>query len=144
MSEEVRREVNKYGTIHYYDSTGQYHRLDGPAYEDVNGHKEWYCNGNLHRLDGPAVEFASGSKHWYYNGNLHRSDGPAIDEGDDYKAWYNHGILHRLDGPAREWSSGSKEWWIDGKYYTTQKEWERACCPSIETLKEMFKEVQHE
>ena len=56
--------------------------------------------------------------------------------------YYNkEGQLHRLDGPTVEGSDGSKEWWIKGKKYT-EEEWEKARCPSIETLKEMFKEVQ--
>lgn len=50
--------------------------------------------------------------------------------------------LHRLDGPAMEWSRGYKSWWINGMVYT-EKEWEKARCPSIETLKEMFDALKH-
>ena len=81
---------------------------------------EWYNKERrLHRLDGPAVERSNGSKEWYQNGKH-----------------------HRLDGPAVEYSDGSKSWYIDGKYYKTEKEWERARCPSLEEVAAMFKEVQ--
>ena len=52
--------------------------------------------------------------------------------------------LHRLDGPAIKYANGDKEWWIDGRFYRTEKEWEKALCPSIEEVAAMFKEVQHE
>ena len=44
------------------------HRIDGPAVELADGHKEWHRNGRLHRKDGPAVESANGTKYWYLNG----------------------------------------------------------------------------
>ena len=118
MSEEVRREVEECGHVRYYNERNQ-----------------------LHRLDGPAVEYAYGDKEWWYDGKLHRLDGPAVDWADEYKAWYQNGKLHRLDGPAREWSNGDKEWWLNGKYYKTEKEWEKARCPSIEEAVAMFKGV---
>ena len=119
MSEELRREVDAFGHVRYYNKEGQRHRLDGPAVEMANGDKEWWIDGKLHRLDGPAVDWV-----------------------DEYKAWCQNGKLHRLDGPAREWGDGSKEWWLNGKYYKTEKEWEDARCPSIEEAIKMFKEVQ--
>ena len=115
-SENVIRQGN---VIIYTNACGEYHRLDGPAVEWSDGTKEWYQNGHLHRLDGPAYEGANGEREWRIEGKL-----------------------HRLDGPAIEYSDGSKQWWIDGKYYRTEEEWLYARCPSIETLKEMFKEVQ--
>lgn len=42
------------GKVEYFDSTGEYHREDGPAYIDKHV-KSWYRHGNLHRLDGPAI-----------------------------------------------------------------------------------------
>ena len=51
-------------TCYYLDN--KLHRIDGPAYECVNGHKEWWQNDKLHRLDGPAKEYPSGYKEWYY------------------------------------------------------------------------------
>ena len=118
MDNDLIREVDKYGTIRYYNKERQLHRLDGPAVEYNDGSKEWYQNGNLHRLDGPARENSNG-----------------------HKAWYQNGELHRLDGPAREWSDGTREWWIEGKYYKTEKEWEKARCPSLEEAIKMFKGV---
>ena len=44
------------------------HRLDGPAFERVSGHKAWWVDGKRHRLDGPAVEDANGDKEWYVDG----------------------------------------------------------------------------
>jgi len=69
-------------------------------------------------------------------------DGPALERSNGYKEWYQNGKLHRLDGPAYEGSDGYKEWYIDGKYYRTEKEWEKARCPSIEEAAAMFKELQ--
>ena len=47
---------------------GKLHREDGPAYEGINGTKEWWLNGKYHREDGPAIEWADGSKFWFLNG----------------------------------------------------------------------------
>jgi len=44
------------------------HRLDGPAYINNDGEKEWWKNGKRHRIDGPAVIGQNGSKRWYING----------------------------------------------------------------------------
>ena len=32
---------------------------------DASGNKHWIINGEYHRLDGPAVERINGTKHWY-------------------------------------------------------------------------------
>jgi hypothetical protein len=96
---------------------GEKHRVDGPAVEYVNGGKEWYLNGERHRTDGPAVEYANGNKEWYVNDNRHRTDGPAIDHANGDKEWWVNGKLHRTDGPAVEWKNGYKQWWIDGVEY---------------------------
>lgn len=48
--------------------TGELHRLGGPAFEHVDGSKEWRINGQLHREDGPAIETASGYKRWFIYG----------------------------------------------------------------------------
>jgi hypothetical protein len=121
MSEEVRREVSLFGAIRYYNKEGNLHRTDGPAVTYTSGREEWYQNGEFHREGGPAVAYADGSKEWWIEGNLHRLDGPAVECTDGYKAWY-----------------------IEGKQYMTEKEWEKARCPSIEEAAAMFKEVQHE
>jgi hypothetical protein len=47
----------------YKNESGQLHRTDGPAVEDIYG-KYWYINGELHRTDGPAIEWSDGSKYW--------------------------------------------------------------------------------
>jgi hypothetical protein len=44
------------------------HRLDGPAIEYTDGHKEWYVDDKKHRLDGPASEWSNGAKFWYVDG----------------------------------------------------------------------------
>jgi len=33
------------------DSTGHLHRVDGPAYEDDDGHKVWYWRGNEYAIE---------------------------------------------------------------------------------------------
>ena len=67
--QEYTVKIDAYGTTSWFKpGTQTLHRLDGPAVEDVNGHKAWYHNGQLHRLDGPAVEWANGTKFWYIEG----------------------------------------------------------------------------
>jgi len=56
--------INKYGTKTYTNSKGQYHRIDGPAIEYVDGSKYWYKDGLYHRTDGPAWEYTNGKKYW--------------------------------------------------------------------------------
>jgi len=57
--------VEDNGDTWWYNQNDEYHRLDGPAVELVNGHKAWYQNDKRHRLDGPAVEYADGDKEWW-------------------------------------------------------------------------------
>ena len=64
---QLRREVSKWGHIHYYDKKGKLHRNFGPA-EIIPGYQCWYQHGFEHRLDGPAVTFASGKKMYYIFG----------------------------------------------------------------------------
>jgi hypothetical protein len=107
---------NDTGTFYYLDKKmTEYHREDGPAYEDANGTKFWYLNGRLHREDGPAIERADGTKEWYLNGRLHREDGPAYEGADGTKTWYLNGKPHREDGPAIECTDGTKAWYLNGK-----------------------------
>ena len=65
---KYRIEVDRDGTRRYYNTAGQYHRIDGPAILWANGSKMWWQNEQLHRTDGPAVEWADGRKRWYING----------------------------------------------------------------------------
>ena len=110
------RRVIETGSVLYTktENSYNYHRLDGPAIEWLDGSKQWYVNGKRHRLDGPAVEWPDGSNLWYVNGDKHRMDGPAIDYSDGSKQWYVNGKRHRLDGPAVEWLDGSKEGYVNG------------------------------
>ena len=65
---KYRVEVNSFGTRRYYNSNGEFHRIDGPAVEWTNGNKLWCQNGLKHRTDGPAIELTDGTKEWYING----------------------------------------------------------------------------
>ena len=58
------RITDKYNNKYWYQN-GLHHRVDGPAWEYVNGDNFWFQNGLRHRVDGPAVEYANGTKHWY-------------------------------------------------------------------------------
>jgi hypothetical protein len=61
--------INEFGSKFYYKDKEMtiLHREDGPAYEGVNGVKEWYLNDKRHREDGHAVEWVNGDKAWYLN-----------------------------------------------------------------------------
>ena len=67
MSESAMT-IDEFGNKNWKNSTGQYHRTNGPAIEYVRGNKSWYQNGKLHRLNGPAFEYADGFKAWWVNG----------------------------------------------------------------------------
>jgi len=60
--------IDEYGNKHWYNSKGEDHRDDGPAFEGTEGTKFWYKNGKPHREDGPAWESPHGFKMWYING----------------------------------------------------------------------------
>ena len=95
------RRVDEWGTIYYRNEKGDFHREDGPAYEETSGYRVWYINGKWHREDGPAYEKPSGTKEWFINGKRHREDGPAV-----------------------EYSSGHIEYFLNDNYYT-KEEWEK-------------------
>ena len=61
--------------------------------------RHYNSSGNLHRLGGPAIIYANGSERWYQNGRLHREDGPAVVRADGSNDWFLNGICHRLDMP---------------------------------------------
>ena len=50
----------------YYDSDGQLHCENGPAWVEGDN-KQWYKHGKLHRDDGPAV-IIKNRKYWYLDG----------------------------------------------------------------------------
>ena len=66
------------------------------------GNKFWRSNGEYHRVEGPAIEYVNGDKFWYLNGELHREDGPAIDYIDSYKSWYLWGVKYTKEEYRRE------------------------------------------
>ena len=113
-------EVDDDKTIRWYNNSTEkkLHRVDGPAFERHNGHKEWRHNGKCHRVDGPAIEWADGSKAWFLNGQWHRVDGPAIEWANGDKCWYLNGKCHRVDGPAFEGANGNREWYLNDKQLT--------------------------
>ena len=47
----MRKEIDKFGTISYYNDNNEFHREDGPAKEYRNGDKFWWINGKPHRED---------------------------------------------------------------------------------------------
>ena len=67
LAEELtlRIEVDKFGTIRYYNSNNQIHRIHGPAVVYNRAIQIWYQNGKMHRLDGPALIWPDGPKEWY-------------------------------------------------------------------------------
>lgn len=48
MKNYVRKEIDEYGSIYFYNNKGQYHRIDGPAIEQKNGYKQWYIHGKCY------------------------------------------------------------------------------------------------
>ena len=56
------------GTVRYFNSNGESHRVYGASIEYSDGSRAWYQNGQLNRLDGPAFVGADGSCEWYING----------------------------------------------------------------------------
>jgi len=107
--------VDEDKTIRWYNEKDQFHRLDGPAVEHMDGSKTWYVENKLHRIDGPAIEYADGHREWWFDGKLHRLGGPAIECANGDKEWWVKGKFHRLDGPAIEYANGYKVWFVEGK-----------------------------
>jgi hypothetical protein len=63
------------GSKTWYNKDYNRNRVDGPAYENTHGTKEWYKNGEFHRFDGPALVskafFDDGERiveHWFIDG----------------------------------------------------------------------------
>lgn len=74
----------------FYDEDDQLHREDGPAV--MAGDIEvWYIHGVRHRVDGPAYYNSQGYKEWIRNGKCHREDGPAVIHTDGSCEWYING-----------------------------------------------------
>ncbi|MCT2222516.1 hypothetical protein [Microbacterium paraoxydans] len=51
-----------------YLHNGQKHRENGPAYEGIDGEKQWWQDGVLHREDGPAVIHDDGVEETWVRG----------------------------------------------------------------------------
>ena len=61
----MKKEIDEFGNIFYYNENNKLHREDGPAIEYVDGDKWWYKNEKLHREDGPAMEYDGYKEYWY-------------------------------------------------------------------------------
>ena len=99
----MKKEIDEFGNIFYYNENNKLHREDGPAIEYVDGDKWWYKNGKLHKEDGPAVEYSDGDKGWYKNGLQHKEDGPAVEYSDGNKEYWYNDIWHPEIETDEEW-----------------------------------------
>ena len=64
----MRKVIDKFGNVFYFNENNEFHREDGPAMEHADGIKFWFRNNSYHREDGPAIEYADGEKEYWYNG----------------------------------------------------------------------------
>lgn len=64
----LRKKCSSLGTIRYYNSEKQLHRVYGPAIIWRDGTQEWWQHGHLHRDGYPAVIYADGSREWWICG----------------------------------------------------------------------------
>ena len=90
------KEKTKIRSEEWFNSNGEYHRVDGPAYQSwyENGPKHyesWYLDGKYHRLDGPAV------LRWFENGQKH------VEYWYSVQYWYENG------------QKSIESWYLDGK-----------------------------
>lgn len=78
--------------------------MDEPKlYIDPFGNKSWTLNGKRHRIDGPAFEYINGDKTWFVHNKCHREDGPAIEWDDGaYKEWRLNGVVYTFDAWCEE------------------------------------------
>ena len=53
--------------IKYWTFDGKIHRIDGPAFEGIDGTNGWYLFDKPHRTNGPALNGAL-KYNWCYNG----------------------------------------------------------------------------
>lgn len=121
--------------LYLYLENGALHRTDGPALENRNGMKFWYCEGQLHREEGPAIVAPDGQVQWWLEGEslsraawglqTHFTGVVEYDYTSNYKKcrcrqYFQEGLLHREDGPAiiaSDWRS----WWLGGVEYEEDK-----------------------
>ncbi len=57
-----------YFRYHYYNNNLEFHRLDGPSFENNFGSKYWCKNNLFHREDGPAIIYDHYNKRYYLHG----------------------------------------------------------------------------
>ena len=63
-----KKTVYTNGVIEIRDAEVRLHCIDGPAFENKWGHKEWLRHGKLHRLEGPAIVYPNGTVYYCING----------------------------------------------------------------------------
>lgn len=117
IGDTVRKHVDKFGTIRYYDKNGKLHHDSGPSEIYTNGTKYWHRHGVQHRDGGlPAVDEADGHKEWWVNGLRHREgDLPAIIWNDGRKDYFVEHERHREEGPAIEYANGDTSYFYHGE-----------------------------
>jgi len=71
MENCVYKIIEPSGDVYFRNYKGQYHRLDGPAVEWVDGTKYWYINGLCHRIDGPAAK-RDGFLYWFLKDKFYK------------------------------------------------------------------------
>ena len=64
----IAHEMGADGEVRYNNSTGQLHRMHGPAVIYPDGTEFWYQRDKLHRIDGPAKILFDGKCQWYLDG----------------------------------------------------------------------------
>ena len=144
LTEKEKSELLIKEEIYYYNSSGEYHREDGPAVIYADGNQYWWINGKRHREDGPAIIWADGTQAWYINGNRHREDGPAIIYSNGNQYWYINDKRHREDGPAVIYANGYQRWYINGKLVTDKViTWTKSCDIDIDNMSEPDKLLIH-
>jgi len=128
-------DVDPGGNIRYYDENGELHRLDGPAYEGIDGEKAWFLHGKQHRVDGPAVIHPDGGRQWWvHDWLIGRSDEGFTNK--DFERWKKR---HNLWKETSQKFSAKEEMpfydvWIDDgtiRFYNEDRELHRSNGPAI-------------
>jgi len=109
----------------HWTTNGQYNRVDGPAYVNVDNGVEyrWYKDGRMNRSDGPAHiilkdETVPGcrpsEKYWYRNGVLHHVEKTKYVNDENYciqeKQYYVNGELIDTKRIKADYSNGFDNW----------------------------------
>ena len=75
---ESIKTVDEYGTIRYRNKNGDLHREDGPAFESLNGYKEWCINGKWYKENGPARIWSDDAVEYWLNGKWYSKEDLSI------------------------------------------------------------------